>query len=97
MLLVKRMRQASDMVEDLAFQPVASRVARLLLKQYQQSDDDHVERDLTLDEMATMIGTTPVMVCKVLSQFADQGFLKVTRTEIEFINREQLEKVIDNQ
>lgn len=96
MLFVKRMRQASDMVEDLAFQPVASRVARLLLKQYQQSGDEHVERDLTLDEMATMIGTTPVMVCKVLSQFADQGFLKVTRTEIEFINREQLEKVIDN-
>ncbi len=95
-LLVKRMRQASDIVEDLAFQPVANRVARLLLKQHQQSGANHVDRDLTLDEMATMIGTTPVMVCKILSQFADQGYLKVSRTEIEFINRDQLEKLIDN-
>ncbi len=95
-LLLKCMRQASEMVENLAFHPVASRVARLLLKQHQKSGADHVERELTLDEMATMVGTTPVMVCKVLSQFADQGYLKVSRTEIEFIDGEQLEKVIDN-
>jgi len=85
------------MVEDLAFHPVASRVARLLLKQHQKSGADHLERELTLDEMATMIGTTPVMVCKVLSQFADQGFLKVSRTEIEFINQDELIKIINNQ
>lgn len=94
-LLVTRMRQASEMVEDLAFQPVASRVARLLLKRHQQSGADQVERDLTLDEMAAMVGTTPVMVCKVLSQFADQGFLKVSRTEIEFIDLAQLEDIVN--
>lgn len=97
MLFIKRMRQASDMVEDLAFHPVASRVARLLLKQHQQSGADHLKRDFTLDEMASMVGTTPVMVCKILSQFADQGFLKVSRTEIEFIDRFQLENMIDGQ
>ncbi len=95
-LLVKRMRQASEMVEDLAFQPVASRVARLLLKQHQQSGADPMERNLTLDEMATMVGTTPVMVCKIMSQFSDRGYLKVSRTEIEFIDRDQLKKIIDN-
>lgn len=94
-LLVSRMRQASEMVEDLAFQPVASRVARLLLKQYQESGTEHLERDLTLDEMAAMVGTTPVMVCKVMSQFADQGLLKVSRTEIEFIDKIRLKELID--
>jgi CRP-like cAMP-binding protein len=94
-LLAKRIRQASEMVEGLAFQPVTSRVAGLLLKQHQQSGDDHISRDLTLDEMAAMVGSTPVMVCKVLSQFADQGFLKVSRTEIEFIDSKELEKLID--
>jgi CRP-like cAMP-binding protein len=95
-LLVNRMRQASEIVEDLAFQPVASRVARLLLKQHQESGEDHVERDLTLDEMAAMVGTTPVMVCKVMSQFADQGLIKVSRTEIEFIDKNRLDKLIDS-
>jgi len=94
-MLVKRMRQASEIVEDLAFHPVASRVARLLLKQNQQSGTDHMERNLTLDEMATMVGTTPVMVCKIMSQFSDRGYLKVSRTEIEFIDRDQLKKIID--
>jgi CRP-like cAMP-binding protein len=79
----------------LHFQPEASRVARLLLKQHQESGVDHVERELTLDEMAAMVGTTPVMVCKVMSQFADQGLLKVSRTEIEFIDKARLEKLID--
>ena len=65
LLFVKRMRQASEMVEDLAFQPVAARVARLLLKQHQESGDNHLKRDFTLDEMASMVGTTPVMVCKI--------------------------------
>ena len=36
----------------------------------------------------------PVMVCKVLSQFADKGFLKVSRTVIEVIDRDQLEQFI---
>lgn len=93
-LLVQRMRYASEMVEDLAFHPVANRVARLLLKQHKQSGDDLVDRNLTLDEMASMIGTTPVMVCKILSQFADQGMIKVSRTEIEFVNLADLENLI---
>lgn len=95
-LLIERMRQASEFVEDLVFHPVASRVARLLIKEHQRTGSQHVERDLTLDEMATMVGTTPVMVCKVLSQFADQGYLKVSRTEFELIDEEKLNKVIQS-
>lgn len=93
-LLVQRMRYASEMVEDLVFHPVANRVARLLLKQHKKSGDDLVDRNLTLDEMATMTATTPVMVCKILSQFADQGMIKVSRTEIEFVNLADLENLI---
>lgn len=89
-VLVRRMRQASSMVEDLAFHPVASRVARLLIKQYREIADDHITRSLTLDEMATMIGTTPVMVCKVLSSFASDELIKLSRTEFEFIDIEKL-------
>lgn len=92
-LLIQRIRQASDMVEDLAFQPVAHRLARLLMKQYQETADVHVSRSLTLDEMATMIGTTPVMVCKILSRFAGEGFIKVSRTEFEIIEHNKLEQM----
>ena len=81
------------MVEDLAFHPVTSRLARLLAKHYDEPANTPIERSLTLDEMATMIGTTPVMVCKVLSRFADQGIIKISRTEFEFVDYGKLEQI----
>ena len=92
LLLAKRMRQASEFVEELAFQPVTGRLARLLLEQFEDSDPC-VARELTLEEMSTMIGTTPVMVCKLLSRFAGEGFVKVSRTRFELLDRPALEKI----
>lgn len=92
-MLIQRMRQASEMVEDLAFQPVANRLAGLLIKEYQREGEEQVNRNLTLDEMAAMIGTTPVMVCKILSRFADQEIIRVSRTEFEFINWGKMEQI----
>jgi CRP/FNR family transcriptional regulator len=90
---VHRMRQASNMVEDLAFHPVAARVARLLIKQSEGATENQVTRSFTLDEMATMIGTTPVMVCKIISSFASDDLLKVSRTEFEFLDKDRLEEI----
>lgn len=95
LLLVQRMRQASEYVEELAFQPVTGRLARLLLDQFKESDDPHIARQFTLDEMSTRIGTTPVMVCKMLSRFAANGLIKVSRTEFELLNRVDLEQLAD--
>ena len=92
-LLTQRIRQASDMVEDIAFQPVANRLARLLMKQFEEKADIHVSRSLSLEDMATMIGTTPVMVCKMLSRFAGEGLIKVSRTEFEIIESSKLEQM----
>lgn len=94
-VLVRRIRRASNMVEDLAFQPVATRLARLLVKQYEDVSNTHISRSLTLDDMATMIGTTPVMVCKIISQFASKNLLKVSRTEFQLIDRSRLEEIAD--
>jgi len=95
LMLVKRMRQASDFVEELAFQPVYRRLARLLLDQFKGSPDPHITRSFTLDEMSTMIGTTPVMVCKLLSRFASEGFIKVSRTEFELLDYSALEQMTE--
>ena len=92
-MLTQRMRHASGMVEDLAFQPVASRLARLLVKQFDESPKKAFERSLSLDDMAAMIGTTPVMVCKLLSRFAEQGVIKVSRSEFEFIDHKKLGQI----
>jgi CRP/FNR family transcriptional regulator len=92
-LLIRRMQQASTIVEDLAFQPVAGRMAKLLLSQYGKAGSTRIERDLTLDDMAARVGTTREMVCRVLYKFADQDVIDITRTEFSIVDKEQLSKI----
>lgn len=88
-LMAQRMLLVSEIVDGLAFQPVANRLARLLLEQY-PTDQITAERHLTLEEMAARIGTTREMVCRVLQRFANQGMIDITRTEFTFRNQEKL-------
>ncbi|MBP8998438.1 MAG: Crp/Fnr family transcriptional regulator [Anaerolineaceae bacterium] len=89
-LMLDRMLKASDIITGLAFQPVAGRLANLLMNYPHQSDSGPMVRTLTLDDMAMRIGTTREMVCRFLQGFADQGMIKITRTELEIIDRSQL-------
>jgi len=79
--MVTRMLQISEIVDNLAFRAVPGRLAGLLLERYSGSGDEPVARDLTLDQMAAHIGTTREMVCRALYKFADQGAIKINRTE----------------
>jgi CRP-like cAMP-binding protein len=91
-LMVMRMLRASDLVEGLAFQPVAGRVARFLLEQT-GSGETPTSRDLTLDQMAAHIGTTREMVCRYLRSFSDGGMITITRTEYQVLDREGLTRL----
>ncbi len=95
MLLIRRMRQASGFVEGLGFYSVSSRLARLLLKQFENSPSGFISRDLSLEEMGAIIGTTPVMVCKHIYRFAEEGFINVSRTEFQLIDQKGLKDVAD--
>lgn len=89
-LMVSRMLHASEVIEGLAFQPVAGRLARLLLNQY-PAERQSAERHLTLDEMAARVGTTREMVCRILYKFAEDGAIRISRTEFEFLDRRILD------
>lgn len=89
-VMVVRMARASEIVEDLAFQPVAGRLARLLLERYESTSTGPVERDLTLEEMAARIGTTREMVCRILYRFSDDDLIEITRTEFTLSNTDGL-------
>jgi CRP-like cAMP-binding protein len=92
-LMVKRMMRASDIVEELAFQPVTGRLARLLLDHFGGAIEDYVSRDITLEEMAARIGTTREMVCRQLYRFVDEGVIQISRTELMITDRNLLEEM----
>lgn len=90
-LMIQRMQRASVIVEELAFQPIARRLASHLLGNFESAGDASIQRNLTLDEMAARIGTTREMVCRALYSFADKKFINITRTEFVLTDREGLQ------
>ncbi len=92
LLLMERIRQASRLVEELSFHPLRKRLARYLLSQFDLAASKIAGR-VSLEEMGTLLGTTPVMVCKILSSFADTGLIRISRTDLELFDREALEKI----
>jgi CRP-like cAMP-binding protein len=90
-LMIQRMQLASEIVEELAFHPVMSRLAGFLLDVSGKSAEEYIARDFTLDEMAARIGTTREMVCRHLYRFAEQGAIDINRTEFKITNRRLLE------
>jgi len=89
-LMIQRMQRASAILEELAFQPVAGRLARLLLDHFKNAGEQAIARSLTLDEMAARVGSTREMVCRALYRFADNNLIDVTRTEFVLTDREGL-------
>jgi len=89
-LLVSRMQLASEIVEGLAFQPNAGRLARLLLEHYEGAVGEFVTRDMTLDEMSSRIGTKREVVCRLLNRFSEEGAIQIKRTEFMITDRQKL-------
>ncbi len=90
--MIKRMQVASEIVEELAFQPLISRLAGLLLEVFGEAEGEFVSRELTLDDMAAHIGTTREMICRHLYRFAEKGAIEISRTEIKINDRELLQE-----
>ncbi|MEN8242346.1 MAG: Crp/Fnr family transcriptional regulator [Chloroflexota bacterium] len=90
-MLTRIMRHAREIIYSLAFQPVAGRLAALLLDQYTDSNSDQIERDFTLNDLAVRVAATPEVVCRVLYKFQEDGILEITRASINIQDLEALE------
>lgn len=89
-LMITKMTRASEILEEMTFQPVGSRLAKFLLESHEGNQSEIITRSLTLDEIAARIGSTREMVCRFLHRFANDGVLEITRTEFRITNPEEL-------
>ena len=87
-------RKRRETIYSLAFNPVASRFAKLILDKFITAESPTVQRDLTLEEMAAMIASSPEVICRILYQFQTDGLLSVDRASITLQNKSALESVI---
>jgi CRP-like cAMP-binding protein len=87
-------RKRRENIYNLAFNPVASRLAKLVVEKFVNAEGPTVQRDLTLEDMASMVATSPEVICRILYQFQAQGMLRVNRASITLNDRDGLEKLI---
>lgn len=85
-LMSVRMMRASAILEEMAFQPVAGRLAGFLMNLSPEMEGP-IPRSFTLDDMAARVGSTREVVCRFLQRFADQGMIDITRTEFVITDR----------
>lgn len=92
--LHQRMREASNTIEKLAFSCVSSRLAQLLLVQFEKSEPEPISRRLmTLDNIASEIGTTKEVVCRLLHRYDKHKIIVLTRKQFVLKDKKKLEKV----
>jgi len=87
-------RKRRESIYNLAFNPVAGRLAKLVIEKFVNAEGPTVQRDLTLEEMASMVATSPEVICRILYQFQAEGMLSVNRASITLHDRDRLEKLI---
>lgn len=87
-------RKRRESIYSLAFNPVASRLANLILEKFSAVENPTVQRDLTLEEMAAMVATSPEVICRVMYQFQAEGLLSINRASITLQDRAALENLI---
>jgi CRP/FNR family transcriptional regulator, cyclic AMP receptor protein len=80
--LVQRLRRTNDVMADLVFSDVPSRVAKALLglaDRFGQPAPDgiHVVHDLTQEELAQFVGASRETVNKALADFSGRGWIRV--------------------
>ena len=91
--MVTLVRKRRETISDLAFQPVTSRLAKLLLDQIPATEPSG-QRDLTLPQIASMVASSPEVVCRSLYQLQRVGMLHITRATITLHDRAALERLI---
>lgn len=94
--LTRRVRVLTDDIASMAFLDSYSRVTRKLLtladEMGEATADGHVliDRPLTHQQLANLVGTTRETVTKILNEMKDNGLLSIRRHRITILDSEEL-------
>jgi CRP/FNR family transcriptional regulator len=88
-----RLRNLSDLVEDLSFRHVTSRLAKLLLQYTEQGDTSIARPRFTQQELASMVGSVREVVGRSLAGLEKEGAIRIDRARIVVTDREALRRL----
>jgi CRP-like cAMP-binding protein len=90
--LSRRLRRADQKIGGLVLLDVPGRIARLVLDLADEAGSPTIEKPLTHQTIAQMIGASRETVSRAMKEFQDAGLIRVERRRIAVGDRDALEK-----
>jgi CRP/FNR family cyclic AMP-dependent transcriptional regulator len=90
--LSRRLRRADDKIGSLVLIDVPGRIARVLLDAAAESGDDAIEKPLTHQTIAHVIGASRETVSRAMREFVESGWITTVKRKIRIADRAALEK-----
>ncbi len=92
-VLSKKIRHLLELVEDLSFRQVISRIARILLE---YANGAGPKQKLTQQEMAAMAGTAREVVGRSLKTLQEEGLIRMERNRLVIADKTGLAQMVDS-
>ena len=90
--LSRRLRRADEKIGGLVLLDVPGRIARLLLDAADESGSDRIDKPLTHQTIAQMIGASRETVSRAMKDFQESNWITVERRQIQVTDRAALEQ-----
>ncbi|MEW6078963.1 MAG: Crp/Fnr family transcriptional regulator [Thermodesulfobacteriota bacterium] len=91
-VLSRRLRQFTVQVENLSLKEVPGRLAGyLLFLSQEQKNRQRVDLSLSKGQLASLLGTIPETLSRILARMKDAGLIEVEGSAISFLDMEGLE------
>ncbi|MHC1727522.1 MAG: Crp/Fnr family transcriptional regulator [Syntrophobacteraceae bacterium] len=93
-ILSTRLRQFTHLIEDLSLKEVPGRLAAYLMYLGERSGNvEKVELDITKAQLASLLGTIPETLSRILSKMTQQEIISMDGRKISILDRKVLESL----
>lgn len=90
--LSRRLRRADEKIGALVLLDVPGRIARLLLEHAAEGDGQFIDKPLTHQTIAHLVGASRETISRTLRDFVEAGWISTERRRIRLLDREALER-----
>ncbi len=91
--LSRRLMQFAGLIEDLSLKEVPGRLAKYLLYLGAKDGDGGVELDVSKGQLASLLGTIPETLSRILAKMNRRGLIRSRGAQIRIIDRRGLEEI----
>jgi CRP/FNR family transcriptional regulator, dissimilatory nitrate respiration regulator len=92
-VLSQRLKYFTRLIEDLSLKEVPQRFASYLLYGDEDSERTYVQLNIAKGQLASLLGTIPETLSRILGKMVSEGFIKVQGRKITVVDRAALEAI----